>query len=52
MNPVVLHHILLLHAISGWDTMSSVYDVTVEKKKALAVLESGNWDVLEVFFEN
>ena len=31
MNPVVLHHILLIHAISGCDTVSAVYGVGGEK---------------------
>ena len=31
MNPVVLHHILLIHAISGCDTVSAVYGVGKEK---------------------
>ena len=49
MKRVVSHHILLIHAISGCDTVSAVYGVG--KKKALAVLESGDWDVLDVFLK-
>ena len=49
MNPVILHHILLIHAISNSDTVSAVYGVG--KKKTLAVSESGHWDVLNVFLK-
>ena len=49
MNPVVLHHILLILVISCCDTVSAVYGVG--KKKALAVLENGDWDVLDVFLK-
>ena len=34
MNPVILHHILLIHAISGCDTVSAV-GLWCEKKRHL-----------------
>ena len=47
MNLVVPHPILLIHVISGCDTVSAVYGMG--KKRALDVLESGYWDVLNIF---
>lgn len=47
MNPSVHQHILIAHAISGCDTVSALYGVG--KKKPMAVLERGEWGILDAF---
>ena len=50
MNDQACKHILIAHAIIGYDTVSAIYNAG--EKKALALLQSSDWRILDAFLKS